>query len=80
VLRAADLAELPKEARTDFIARLSPEEAALLPYFWEFWARPEQLLPAGDWVYWLPLGGRGWRRDRGRRRRQDHILFGRRLG
>ncbi len=38
MLRAADLAELPKEARADFIARLSPEEAALLPYFWEFWA------------------------------------------
>jgi len=59
VLRAADLALLPKEARADFIARLSPEEAVLLPYFWEFWARPEQLLPIGDWVYWLPLGGRG---------------------
>jgi len=59
VLRAADLAELPQEARADFIARLSPEEAALVPYLWEFWARAEQLLPAGDWVYWLPLGGRG---------------------
>jgi len=33
VLRAADLAELPKEARADFIARLSLEEAALLPYY-----------------------------------------------
>ncbi len=59
MIRAADLAALPHEARADFIARLSPDEAALLPYLWEFWARAEQLLPAGDWVYWLPLGGRG---------------------
>ena len=59
MLRAADLAKLPEAARAAFIARLSPQEAALLPYLWEFWARAEQLLPPGDWVYWLPLGGRG---------------------
>jgi phage terminase large subunit-like protein len=59
VIHAADLAALPLEARAAFIARLSPQEAALLPYLWEFWARAEQLLPTGDWVYWLPLGGRG---------------------
>jgi phage terminase large subunit-like protein len=59
VLRAADLATLPVEMRADLVARLSPKEAAMLPYLWEFWARPEQLTPHGDWVYWLPLGGRG---------------------
>jgi phage terminase large subunit-like protein len=26
---------------------------------WRFWARPEQILPPGDWVYWLILAGRG---------------------
>jgi len=26
---------------------------------WEFWARPEQLPPAGDWTTWLYMGGRG---------------------
>jgi len=49
---------------TSFRARglrraLTPREAAELPFLWEFWARPPQLLPDGDWVYWLPLGGRG---------------------
>src|SRR5271170_7002978 len=26
---------------------------------WEFWARPEQLPPKGDWTTWLYMGGRG---------------------
>ena len=26
---------------------------------WRFWARPEQMPPPGDWVYWLILAGRG---------------------
>ena len=26
---------------------------------WRRWARPDQLAPAGDWVTWLILGGRG---------------------
>ncbi len=26
---------------------------------WEFWARPEQLQPEGDWRVWLYLAGRG---------------------
>jgi phage terminase large subunit-like protein len=28
-------------------------------YAWEFWARPEQLPPPGDWTTWLYMGGRG---------------------
>ena len=31
---------------------------------WPFWARPEQLIPPGDWVFWLPLAGRGWGKTR----------------
>lgn len=30
-----------------------------LPYQWELWARPEQLPPEGDWLFWLLLAGRG---------------------
>ena len=59
MIRAAELAKMSSSARADFVAHLSADEAAALPYLWEFWARPEQLPPAGDWVYWLPLGGRG---------------------
>jgi phage terminase large subunit-like protein len=64
VITAADLAKLSSQQRADFVAALSPEEAAMLPFLWEFWARPMQLLPPGDWVYWLPLGGRGMGKTR----------------
>jgi phage terminase large subunit-like protein len=30
-----------------------------LKYNWEFWARPSQLPPDGDWNVWFVLGGRG---------------------
>ncbi len=31
---------------------------------WEFWARPNQLSPGGDWVNWLVLAGRGFGKTR----------------
>ena len=31
---------------------------------WDFWARPEQLLPAGEWLTWLVLAGRGFGKTR----------------
>ena len=42
-----------------FIAKLGNEELLAAEYEWSFWARPEQLAPAGDWTTWLFLGGRG---------------------
>ncbi len=56
-----------------FLNSLSEAEAAQLEYCWQFWAREEQLPPAGDWRFWLLRGGRGggktraggeWVRDR----------------
>jgi phage terminase large subunit-like protein len=38
---------------------LSPDDAVFLNGDWPFWARAEQLAPAGDWRIWLFLGGRG---------------------
>ena len=35
-----------------------------LLYDWDFWARPNQRLPAGDWVYWFIRAGRGWGKTR----------------
>lgn len=35
-----------------------------MQYVWEFWARPEQLLPGGDWSTWLILAGRGFGKTR----------------
>lgn len=62
--RAADLARLSASEREAFFAALSAEELEALKYLWRFWARPEQLPPPGDWIYWLPLAGRGWGKTR----------------
>lgn len=35
-----------------------------LLYEWDFWARPEQLAPEGDWRVWLILAGRGFGKSR----------------
>jgi phage terminase large subunit-like protein len=41
------------------VAALTPGERDALWYDWRFWARPDQLPPPGDWVYWVILAGRG---------------------
>lgn len=47
------------------VARSLPEdEAHALWYDWQAWARPEQMLPAGDWLTWLVLAGRGFGKTR----------------
>lgn len=33
-------------------------------YNWDFWARPNQLEPEGDWTTWLILAGRGFGKTR----------------
>jgi len=41
------------------IRELDEPTAGKLLYDWPRWARDEQVEPAGDWVTWLILGGRG---------------------
>lgn len=36
----------------------------MLPYYWPFWARPNQRTPSGDWIVWLILAGRGYGKTR----------------
>lgn len=43
---------------------LTDEEMATLEYEWRFWARPDQMLPEGDWFTWLIMSGRGWGKSR----------------
>ena len=62
--RASYLASLKPELRQKFLASLSRDEAAALLYDWRFWARPEQLAPAGDWRTWLVMAGRGFGKTR----------------
>ena len=62
---ASRLALVSPEERTAFLAGLTAEEAAALEYDWAgFWARPNQLPPAGRWKVWLILAGRGWGKTR----------------
>lgn len=50
--------------RREFLNNLSQDEAAAICYDWEFWARPEQLPPTGDWFVWLLRSGRGFGKTR----------------
>lgn len=49
----------------DLTAELSENEADALLCDWEgIWARPEQLQPEGDWLFWMNCAGRGWGKTR----------------
>ena len=58
------LRTLPPTELQSRVAALTPDQARALLYDWEFWARPSQLLPAGDWQTWLILAGRGFGKTR----------------
>lgn len=58
------LAALTEKQRREFLSALSVEALAKLKYNWEFWARPNQLPPPGDWTTWLVLSGRGFGKTR----------------
>lgn len=58
------LAAMSDEERLEFISQMSPSLMASLKYNWEFWARPNQLPPEGDWTTWLILAGRGFGKSR----------------
>lgn len=55
---------LPPEEIIRRVRALSDAQAAALLRDWTFWARPEQLLPVGDWQTWLVLAGRGFGKTR----------------
>lgn len=57
-------ASLSDEDREAALKTLSPSALAVLKYDWEFWARPNQLEPEGNWVTWLILAGRGFGKTR----------------
>jgi phage terminase large subunit-like protein len=62
--RASRFQRLPLEKRKQIIDGLSIEDANRLRYSWDFWARPEQKAPEGNWLYWLLLSGRGFGKTR----------------
>lgn len=47
------------------VSSLSEVDLYVLNYEWaNFWARKEQLPPAGSWTKWVALAGRGWGKTR----------------
>lgn len=58
------LAGMSDEDRDKALRDLSPAVLAALKYDWNFWARPNQLTPPGDWTTWLILAGRGFGKTR----------------
>ncbi|MFQ6018809.1 MAG: terminase large subunit domain-containing protein, partial [Kiloniellaceae bacterium] len=61
---AESLASLPEASRAKLLEELTEAEAAALLTDWRFWARANQLAPAGDWTTWLILAGRGFGKTR----------------
>lgn len=59
-INAADLRSMPKEEVKAALNNLSTSQLVELKYTWEFWARPDQIPPEGDWNTFLALAGRGW--------------------
>jgi len=63
-ITAEDLRSLPDSEVSEILSSLSSLQAEELKYDWNFWARPEQLEPSGDWNTWVALAGRGWGKTR----------------
>src|SRR5262252_6813348 len=73
------LARLPPAEQATILSRMSPREAVNFPHAWrDWWARPSQLAPPGEWSTWLVLAGRffgktrtgaQWYRDHNRGRK-----------
>lgn len=58
------LAELPEEQWRAILDEYGVASLADLKHNWQFWARPTQLAPEGDWATWLILAGRGFGKTR----------------
>lgn len=59
-ITAAYLATLNEKDRKHILSQMTAQELDVLYYDWNFWARPSQLLPNGEWSTWLIQAGRGW--------------------
>jgi phage terminase large subunit-like protein len=60
----SQIALLTPEERTQWLDGLTEEEAQVLLYTWEAWARTAPIEPPGAWTVWLILSGRGFGKTR----------------
>jgi len=58
------LASLPQAQKAEILNQLTEEQAYLLKYDWNMWARPAQRIPLGNWFCWLLRYGRGYGKTR----------------
>lgn len=58
------LALQPSDIQDKWLESLTLKELLELEYAWEFWGRPEQQIPDGNWYIWLILAGRGFGKTR----------------
>lgn len=58
------VSSFPDGDRDALFGALSNDDCEELLYDWQFWARPGQLAPAGNWLCWLVLAGRGFGKTR----------------
>jgi phage terminase large subunit-like protein len=63
-LNAESLISLEPEDRNRLLDEVTPPLAEALKYDWEFWARDNQLPPAGAWQNWVLCAGRGFGKTR----------------
>lgn len=56
------------DARREKLARilgsLDQQQLSDLRFKWQFWARPNQIAPGGNWTFWMLLAGRGFGKTR----------------
>jgi phage terminase large subunit-like protein len=55
---------LSPERIRQFAYSFTSDQANDLRYRWRLWARPEQLMPPGEWRTWLIMSGRGFGKTR----------------
>lgn len=62
-IHADDLRAMGEDLES-LLLQLGPAKAEELMYTWEFWARPQQIAPEGDWNTWFINAGRGFGKTR----------------
>lgn len=64
MLNAQALRKLSAEEVKEALGQLSKKQAEELRYNWDFWARPKQKTPKGDWKVWFLNCGRSFGKTR----------------
>ncbi|WP_108811156.1 phage terminase large subunit family protein [Sphingorhabdus sp. Alg231-15] len=64
LLKAAEIGALEDDDRALYLGLMDRETCQQYEASWHYWARNEQLPPAGDWTVWMIMAGRGFGKTR----------------